>query len=111
MKERNSEQAVWIEKVEADRAEYALESTKWSAKAKGESVMNDDKDFVEKELAYFRKNEIEAVRRLEKAKEGWAKARAELAVAREGLEGTRCMIREFEYEMDYLRRTGKGGAA
>jgi hypothetical protein len=66
-----------------------------------------DKDWVNQELAQFQKEEIEAVKRIVKAQEEVSKAKAELAAAREILEGIRGGIKEFEYQRDFLTLHGR----
>jgi hypothetical protein len=70
-------------------------------------VYMDDKTWIEQELAKYRKDEIEAVMRLSNAREKAARAKEELAAAREWLEGVRGGIKEFEFQMDFLALNGR----
>jgi hypothetical protein len=72
-----------------------------------EKAVMDDKTWVEQELTKYRKDEIEAVRRVAKAQEEAARAKEELAAAREWLEGVRGGIKEFEFQMDFLALNGR----
>jgi glutamine synthetase adenylyltransferase len=67
----------------------------------------DDKEWVAQELAQYRKDEIEAAKRVMKAREEVAKAKAELAAAKERLAGARGGIIEFEFQTDYLNKHGR----
>jgi hypothetical protein len=67
----------------------------------------DSKEWAEQELARYRKEEIETVKRVARARERVDRAKAELAAAKEWLEGTRGGIKEFEYQMDYLASHGR----
>ena len=59
-------------------------------------------DWVEQELTWHQKEELEAIKRVAKAQEDVIKAKAELAAAKECLAGVRGGIREFEFQLDYL---------
>jgi predicted nucleic acid-binding Zn-ribbon protein len=66
-----------------------------------------DKEWAEQELAQYRKEEIEAVKRIAKAREDLTKAKTELAAAKEYLEGVRGGIKEFEFQMNCLTLSGR----
>jgi uncharacterized protein YnzC (UPF0291/DUF896 family) len=66
-----------------------------------------NKDWIEQELAQHHKDEIEAVNRVIRAQKEVSMAKAELAAAKEYLEGVRGGIKELEFQMDYFDLHGR----
>jgi hypothetical protein len=66
-----------------------------------------DKEWAEKALSDFQKNELTAIERVKKAEDALEAAREELLSAKESLKGIRGCIAEMTWQLDYYKEHGK----
>ena len=66
-----------------------------------------DKEWVEKALHDFQKDELSEIERVKKAHEAFEAAKKELADAKESLKGTRGCIAEMTWQLKYYDEHGK----
>jgi DNA repair ATPase RecN len=66
-----------------------------------------DREWVEKALLDFQKNELTEIERVKKAYEAFEAAKKELSDAKESLKGIRGCIAEMTWQLDYFNKNGK----
>jgi hypothetical protein len=66
-----------------------------------------DREWAEKALHDFQKDELTAIERVKKAHAALAAAKKELSEAKESLKGTRGCIAEITYQLKYYEEHGK----
>jgi hypothetical protein len=66
-----------------------------------------DKEWVEKALLDFQRDELVEIERVKKAYEALEAAKKELADAKESLKGTRGCIVEMTWQLEYYKEHGK----
>jgi hypothetical protein len=72
---------------------------------KGEGMP--DKEWAEKALLGFQRDELVEIERVKKAYEALEAAKKELADAKESLKGTRGCIAEMTWQLEYYKEHGK----
>jgi hypothetical protein len=66
-----------------------------------------DKEWAERELRHFQREELMETERVKKAVEALEAAEKELALAKESLTGARGCVAEMNFQLEYFKEHGR----